>query len=530
MSAFLGAWSLGVTLTLQARVAALTQDGTFRALGPLVIGATAGILLGSAAAQLLSRRAPGEALDLPRHEHPSMLSAVAVHAARTSALNIPLLFASLSAPLLSALPLGALLLLAEQSAADRSSNASTLIVATTSAAFLFFTANGLKWRSAPWLVRLEGLRIALALFGLFGGLFTASRVSSELFGLDEFATAAVLVASMAAILCLMNSGLDRIMRPLAVAIVILGTGKAAPYVYSKFDQIYEQLTDAEKINGDERFARVLENRHGVLTITTSGWLHENGRLQGIFNTNPIPAVDFNRSARAYVIPAALKNPETILFLGLGSGSFAQILAHYPAVKSLTILEENPAYEKAVQNSGMVASLLENERVKIVYGGVDSTLKQQGKFDVILSDLLPFRKDAPSPFLTKEFFEQLSSHLNPRGAVYINTQNSPRVERALVDTFPYLLRYQDMIFGSKERLRVDGYQWMRDLMAWEIDGHKVLATRKDPTEVARHIVQNRDFRGSFAWEREEALRERTKSTAPLTLRATDAPWWHFKILP
>jgi hypothetical protein len=57
--------------------------------------------------------------------------------------------------------------------------------------------------------------------------------------------------------------------------------------------------------------------------------------------------------------------------------------------------------------------------------------------------------------------------------------------------------------------------MRELMSWEIDGQRVLSTRKQPTEVARHVVQNRQFRGGFAWEREDSIRERTKSLAPLT---------------
>lgn len=525
---FLGASTLGICLILQARVTAFLQGGTFKSLGPLALIAVGGLLIGGVLAHLLSRRLPSSQPASPGH--PSMLADVATEAARSPSIDRSFLLMSVTAPLLAALPLLGLLA-ATRSGGSLPGAGSALFVATdAAAAFLFSAATCLDARSAARSIRLDFLFLAFALLGLIGGLITASRISSELFRYNELATAAVLISGTLTLLGVLKTGLGRWQQPFAVALVVLFTARAATFIFAEFDNIYERLTAMDETKSDERFAHVLQNRQGVVTITTSGWVHQNGRVQSIFNTNPVPALDINRCSRAYVIPSAIPKPEEILFLGLENSSFAQILAHYPTVKRIVILEENPAYERAVRNSGLVASLLKNERVKIVYGTIASTLRGQGKFDVIIQDRLPFRNDSKGHLLTKEFFEELRSHLKPRGAVYINTLGRAEVERTLVETFPYLLRYQDMIFGSEQSIRVDGYQWMRDLMAWEIDGRRVLLTKREPTEVARHVVQSRNFRGRFAWEREEAIKERTKNSAPLTASSVKTPFWHFESLP
>jgi spermidine synthase len=466
-----------------------------------------------------------------------MLSSIAADAARSDRTSVDtrlLLSGVLALPLVG-LPLSLLLFVIGRRPHGSFSDASLLVLATTGAALLFFTANTIascaRSSGASAALQRGGVsRLALALLGLCCGVVVSSRVSSEVAALNALAAAAVLVVALVALLCFMNAGLDRWQRPLAVAVIVLAAGKCTTFVYSQFDDVYERLTTSDETEKGERFLLVLQNRRGVVTITTSGWLHENGRVQGIFNTNPVPALDLNRCSRAFVIPAVVKEPRAILLIGLGSGSWAQILANHPQVKTLVILEDNPAYEKAIRNSGVVASLLQNQRVKLVSGATESSLSRQGKFDVIIHDRLPFRKGRTSPLLTKEFFHRLKGHLNRGGAVYVNAMGNAQIERTLLDVFPFLLRYQDMIFGTEERLQVDGYKWMRELMSWEIDGQRVLSTRKQPTEVARHVVQNRQFRGGFAWEREDSIRERTKSLAPLTADDARTPWWHFETLP
>ena len=216
-------------------------------------------------------------------------------------------------------------------------------------------------------------------------------------------------------------------------------------------------------------------------------------------------------------------------LGLGSGSFAQILVHHPSVQRLLVLEDNTAYLEAVRNSGQVASLVNNDKFILIEGQPRETLKSQGKFDLIIMDRLPYRRST-SHLLNEKHVRELSLHLKEGGALYVNTLQRAKVEQTLLESFPHLLRYQDMIFASKTRLRVDGYQWMRDLMAWSIDGYAVLPTERDPTEVARHIVKNRDFRGEFAWERQDAIRTRI---APMTSSGSSdfhPKWWQLEKLP
>lgn len=525
---FLGAGALGIALILEARVLAFLQDGTFRALVPLILGTLGSLFIGTIVARSLSR--PEASPKRAQPPHPSILADVATEAAHSHAPNGRSWMVSLTAPLLAILPLGVVLLATHSKSSPFRASTLLFLAATSIAALLFFVAAGVGGRGSPPSPRLTHLFWLIPLLGLVGGIYAASRASSELIGINELATTVVLLAGVVTLIGVFQLSLDRWQGPLVVAVVMFIVGRGASHIYASFDDIYERLTNLEQPQDDERFAHVIENGHGVVTLTTSGWLHENGRVQGLFNTNPVPAADRNRCSRAYVIPSALPDPQDILFLGLENASFAQILAHYPSVQRVVILEENPAYEQAVRNSGVVASLLGNDRVNVVYGEVRSTLKAQGKFDVIIMDRLPSRHDGASLYHTTEFLSSLASQLKPRGAVYVNTLEKPEVERALIETFPHLLRYQDMIFGSQERLRVDGYKWMRDLMAWKIDGQPVLPTKGDPTEIARKIVKSRDFRGRFAWEREDEIKERTKGTKPLQAASIKTGPWHFDTLP
>ena len=71
--------------------------------------------------------------------------------------------------------------------------------------------------------------------------------------------------------------------------------------------------------------------------------------------------DSNRITRAYLPAAFHPNPKDILFVGLGSGSWVQVLAHDPDVETITVVEINPGFMDVVRRQPIVASLLKTQK-------------------------------------------------------------------------------------------------------------------------------------------------------------------------
>ena len=69
--------------------------------------------------------------------------------------------------------------------------------------------------------------------------------------------------------------------------------------------------------------------------------------------------------RPFAISAFHPNPARVLLVGLGSGSWAQVLANNPELEHFTVVDINRGYLQAVANNAVTASLLRNPKVTIV---------------------------------------------------------------------------------------------------------------------------------------------------------------------
>jgi spermidine synthase len=75
--------------------------------------------------------------------------------------------------------------------------------------------------------------------------------------------------------------------------------------------------------------------------------------------------DVNMIVRPYGLSAFQSAPHRVLMIGLGSGSWAQVVANHPQVEELTVVEINPGYLHLIPEQPTVASLLRNPKVRIV---------------------------------------------------------------------------------------------------------------------------------------------------------------------
>ena len=133
------------------------------------------------------------------------------------------------------------------------------------------------------------------------------------------------------------------------------------------------------------FTHVIENRSGIITVDTDRTVFGNGMYDGHFNVDL--KHDNNGIVRPYALSLFHPVPRDVLMIGLSSGSWAQVVANNPAVRTLTVIEINPGYLKLIAQEPEVASLLINPKVTIVTddGRRWLNLNPERHFDAIVSN-------------------------------------------------------------------------------------------------------------------------------------------------
>jgi len=221
------------------------------------------------------------------------------------------------------------------------------------------------------------------------------------------------------------------------------------------------------------FARVVQNRSGIVTVDATGTVFGNGAYDGHFNVDL--AHDVNGIVRPYALSLFHPAPRDVLMIGLASGSWGQVLANNPDVASLTVVEINPAYAGLVAANASVASLLANPKLTLVTDDGRRWLRMNGarRFDaIVMNTTYHFRANATN-LLSIEFLTLLKAHLNPGGIVFYNTTDSSRVQRTGCTTFAHGARFTNHLVLSSTPIAWGFERWQRTLLAYRIDGRDVL---------------------------------------------------------
>src|SRR6266576_2205716 len=115
--------------------------------------------------------------------------------------------------------------------------------------------------------------------------------------------------------------------PVWAVILIAASVIAVPSSLRFYSLLFERLVFGDRPEAAVPFARILENRNGVIGVTQDGAVFGGGVYDGYFNVDPMN--DQNLVARAYLLSAFCPAPKRILVIGLASGSWGQILASHP---------------------------------------------------------------------------------------------------------------------------------------------------------------------------------------------------------
>jgi spermidine synthase len=230
----------------------------------------------------------------------------------------------------------------------------------------------------------------------------------------------------------------------------------------------------------DTFVNLVENRSGIVTVDRAGTVFGNGMYDGRVSTDLVK--DNNGIVRPYALSLFHPAPRHVLMIGFSSGSWAQVIASNPAVRTLTIVEINPGYVTLAAEAPEVASVLDNPKVTIITDDGRRWLKRNGrKFDAIVSNTTWHFRANVTNLLSAEFLALVNEHLKPGGIFFYNTTGSDRVLRTGCAAFPHGARFVNHLVVSASPIEWDFQRWQRVLAAYLIDGKPALDLGRAPDQ-------------------------------------------------
>ncbi|WP_425445344.1 polyamine aminopropyltransferase [Virgibacillus phasianinus] len=123
--------------------------------------------------------------------------------------------------------------------------------------------------------------------------------------------------------------------------------------------------------------------------------------------------------------AQAKSHGNVLILGGGDGIAAKEILQYDDVKSITLVDLDPAVTKLAKTNRQLVQLnegsLHNNKVDIIHKDAFQYLKNTNTwYDVIFVDLPDPNNESLNKLYTKEFYSLIRNHLSPGGATMIQS--------------------------------------------------------------------------------------------------------------
>jgi len=297
----------------------------------------------------------------------------------------------------------------------------------------------------------------------------------------------------------------------AASLVVIGSRPVMSTIYDRllFKNQYPKA----------HFQQVVGGRSGTIGVTTNGIVFGGGVYDGRFNVDLMH--DVNGITRPYALSAFHPEPRRVLMIGLGSGSWAQVVANQPQVEELTVVEINPGYLKLIPQYPAVASLLRNPKVRITIDDGRRWLVRnpEQKFDAIVMNTTLHWRNHASNLLSVDFLRLARQHLNSGGVLFYNTTNSEDVMATGLGVYPYALRFLSCLAVSDSPIVFDRARWKAVLLSYVIDSKHVIDSN-DPKQMARldevvNINEDPTGRQSFSIENDDQLRKRLQGRLIIT---------------
>ena len=232
-----------------------------------------------------------------------------------------------------------------------------------------------------------------------------------------------------------------------------------------FGHLFERLHYKHKYDA-QRYAQIVETRSGVVAVTQDNIIYGGGIYDGRFNTRLDR--DVNGIFRLYSLSALHRAPKKVLMIGLGSGSWTQVVARHPQVESIDAIEINPGYLEVVSKSDVVRGILDDKKVTIHIDDGRRWLRSRPdvKFDAIVMNTTFHWRAHATGLLSEDFLRIAAGHLNPNGVIFYNTTSSPEVLVTGARTFKHALRIQSFLAVSDTPFPLDAEHWRQMLVRYQ----------------------------------------------------------------
>lgn len=198
--------------------------------------------------------------------------------------------------------------------------------------------------------------------------------------------------------------------------------------------------------------QIVETRSGIVHTVPhdrgGDTVYGSNVYDGRINTDL--RVNSNGIHRVYVMAALHPRPARVLVLGLSAGSWVRVLAQFPGVERIDVVEINPGYLDVIRRHPEVAPILDDPRVRIDIDDGRRWLVRhpERRYDLIVMNTSFYWRAYATNLLSREFLGLVRSRLAPGGIAAYNTTGSPDVLWTAREVFPFVRRYVNFVFAAE----------------------------------------------------------------------------------
>jgi spermidine synthase len=306
--------------------------------------------------------------------------------------------------------------------------------------------------------------------GSVAGSLLTGFLLMDLFSLAELTTGLGIFGSLVGATILAASHELATARIASVAVGIVCSGCMLAGKAPLFDDLYLDLL--RDVSDTEEIKVVLESKSGVVAVNQNDQVFGGGVYDGQFQVSFVD--DTNMLIRPFSLSAFHPKPEEILLIGLGSGSWAKVVAEHPDAKSITIVEISPDYVRLTEHYPGLKKIIDDPRVTLVTDDGRRWLTgTDQRFDAIVSNTTFHWRSMASNLLSSEFFELVKRHLKPGGVFMFNTTESIDAMRTSQEIFSDVYLTINAIIASPDKIPYDVDRLERTLRTYKIDGKPIV---------------------------------------------------------
>jgi spermidine synthase len=196
---------------------------------------------------------------------------------------------------------------------------------------------------------------------------------------------------------------------------------------------------------------IIENRHGILHVVQDGGAGDIVYGGNVYDgrTNLDLVANSNRIDRVYLLAALHREPSRILVIGLSSGAWTRVLAEFPSVERIDVVEINPGYLQLITKYPSIAEILRDPRIHIHIDDGRRWLRRnpEARFDLIVMNTTYHWRAYITNLLAVDFLAMARQHLQPQGLLAYNATGSPDALYTATVAFPHAYRWGNFVYAS-----------------------------------------------------------------------------------